>query len=93
MANHRTQLITTSEPVRITPNGLHSGMDITIQNLSETNDVYVGGNASMDTETDFGHLIYPTASFGIELPPNDAIYLMSKNGNARVAIFEAGLED
>lgn len=91
MNTHQTILIETA-PIRITPNGIHSGMDITIQNTSETNNVYVGKTENLSS-SNFGYIIYPRSAFAIELPPLDAIYLVSENEGAAVGILPFGLED
>lgn len=79
-----------NEPVSALGAGTHSGHDITIQNLSETNTVYLGAEGV--SPQSFGYAIFPRTAFSIELPPRDYIHLVSDNDGADVAIFRTGLE-
>jgi hypothetical protein len=90
MASHNTFQVNDT-PVRITPPGVHSGMDITIQNTSLDNNVFLGGPGTLNSST-FGYMMPPLSTFSVELPPRDAIYAVTENGDALVAVFRLGLE-
>jgi hypothetical protein len=65
-------------------------MDITVQNLSDTAYVYLGGEGV--NQEDFGYRLAPGAAWSVELPGLDALYAITDTNNSRVAIFKMGLE-
>lgn len=79
-------------PVRLSPLGTHSGVDITIQNLSDGEYLYLGGSENLDSEN-FGYRLSPGSAWSVELPGKDAIYAVcSYNGSALVATLMTSLE-
>jgi hypothetical protein len=90
MTLHAHTTLSNTTATRLTPNGIHSGMDITIQNIHESAYVYVGGEGV--TASDYGYRIAPGAAFSIELPGLDALYAISSVNNSKVAILQTGLE-
>lgn len=89
MTTHRIELVGTVAE-RITPNGIHSGMDITIQNVNEYGNIYLGGeNVS---STSYGYKIMPGHAISVELPGEDALYLIADEANSEAAILTIGLE-
>jgi len=89
MTVHRIELIG-AVAKRITPNGTHSGMDITLQNVGESGYVYVGGEGV--STTNYGYRILPDHAISFELPGLDALYLIAENPDTPVAIITTGLE-
>ena len=80
----------TPSATRITPSGTHSGMDITIQNINSSANVYIGGeNVSPDN---FGYRIAPGHAWSIELPGRDELWLCSDTENALAAVLKTNLE-
>jgi hypothetical protein len=90
MTLHAHTTLSNTTATRLTPNGLHSGMDITIQNIHESAYVYVGGEGV--TASDYGYRVAPGAAFSIELPGQDALYAISTVNSSKVAILQTGLE-
>lgn len=90
MTLHAHTTLSNTTATRLSPNGLHSGMDITIQNIHESAYVYVGGEGV--TASDYGYRITPGAAFSIELPGQDALYAISTVNSSKVAILQTGLE-
>jgi len=90
MTLHAHTTLSNTTATRLSPNGLHSGMDITIQNIHESAYVYVGGEGV--TASDYGYRIAPGAAFSIELPGQDALYAISTVNSSKVAILKTGLE-
>lgn len=87
---HALVTLSDSEATRLTPNGLHSGMDITIQNIDTTAYVFVGGeDVSSD---DFGYRLAPNAAISFELPGRDALYVISDTNDSQVAVLKTNLE-
>jgi len=89
MTTHALASLTTSA-TRITPNGIHSGMDITIQNVDETAIVYLGGEGV--TSNSYGFKLNPLEVFSAELPGADALYALSTINASKIAILKFGLE-
>jgi hypothetical protein len=89
MTAHRIETIGTVAK-RITPNGTHSGMDITIQNVNESGNIYIGGEGV--STTNYGYRIAPNTAISFELPGLDALYLIADEANSQAAILTTGLE-
>jgi hypothetical protein len=89
MTAHRIELIG-AVAKRITPNGTHSGMDITIQNVTESGNIYVGGEGV--STTNYGFRLTPDTAISFELPGLDALYLIADEANRQAAIITTNLE-
>lgn len=89
MTAHRIELIG-SVAQRITPNGSHSGMDITLQNVSDSATIYIGGEGV--STTNYGFRLSPGQAFSIELPGLDALYAAASDTDTPLAILQTGLE-
>tara|TARA_B110000977_G_scaffold76338_1_gene102998 strand:+ start:2172 stop:2450 length:279 start_codon:yes stop_codon:yes gene_type:complete len=89
MTTHKIELIG-SVAKRITPNGSHSGMDITIQNVASSGNIYVGGEGV--STTDYGYKLMTNHAISFELPGSDALYLVADNEDSQAAIIQTGLE-
>jgi hypothetical protein len=90
MTVHRITILSNSSGTRLTPNGIHSGVDFTIQNVNESAYVYIGGEGV--STSDYGYRISPGHAISFELPGKDAMYAISNIDEAEVAIIEVGLE-
>ena len=90
MTTHALTSLSNTEATRLTPPGLHSGMDITLQNVNTDAYIFVGGEGV--TTTNYGYRISPNNGWAIELPGKDALYAISDVNGANVAILQTGLE-
>lgn len=90
MTTHSLITLSDSTDTRITPNGLHSGMDVTIQNLDSSAYVFIGGEGV--TSSNFGYRIAPASAISFELPGRNALYAISDTDGSQVAILKTGLE-
>jgi hypothetical protein len=90
MAQHELKTIGTT-PVRLTPPGLHSGMDITIQNVNATGVVYIGGTEDLSS-INYGYRLAADHAIAFELPSYDALYAIGETSNMKIAIIKTGLE-
>ena len=90
MTTHALTTLSSTSATRLTPNGIHSGMDITIQNTDESAYVYIGGEGV--TSSDYGYRISPSAAWSVELPGQDELYAISSVNNSKIAILKTGLE-
>lgn len=90
MTLHSLTTLSSSSATRLTPNGLHSGMDITIQNVHGSAYVYIGGEGV--TSLNYGYRIAPGSAWSIELPSRDSLYAISSVNGSNVAILKTGLD-
>lgn len=90
MTIHSLVSLSNTSATRLTPNGLHSGMDITIQNVHDSAYVYLGGEGV--TSSDYGYRLSPGAAWSVELPGSNALYAISNTNNSQIAMFKLGLE-
>jgi hypothetical protein len=74
----------------LTPNGIHSGLDITIQNVHGTAIVYLGGTDV--SSTNYGYRLDPGTAFSIELSGRDALYAITDTNGSKVAVLKSNLE-
>lgn len=90
MTNHSLITLSSSAATRLTPTGLHSGMDITIQNVHESAYVYIGGEGV--TSSNYGYRIAPGHAISWELPGKDALYAITNTNNSKVAVLKTNLD-
>lgn len=90
MTTHALITLSNQTATRLTPNGLHSGMDITIQNVHESAYIYVGGEDV--TASDYGYRLMPNSAISFELPGRDALYAISDTDESQVAVLKTNLE-
>jgi hypothetical protein len=91
MTTHSLITLSDSEDSRLTPAGIHSGMDVTIQNLDSEAYVYIGGEGV--TTSSFGYRLAPASAISFELPGKNALYAISDTDGTQVAVLKTGLED
>jgi len=90
MTQHSLTTLSNTTATRLTPIGLHSGMDITLQNVDDTAYVYIGGEGV--NPEDFGYRLAPGAAWSVELPSSDALYAITDVDNSYIAILKTSLE-
>lgn len=88
MAKHQV-ISLTSTATAVSPANTHSGMDITIQNVSASGYAYLGAEGV--TTSNFGYRLAPGHAFSIELAPNDFLYAVSSTP-VNIAVFQFDLE-
>jgi hypothetical protein len=88
--SHNLYLLSDSEATRITPNGIHSGIDITIQNVSDDQYIYIG--ASGVTSENYGYRIAPGHAISWELPGKNALYAIASADQTAAAVLNTSLE-
>ena len=90
MTIHTLTILSSTVATRLTPNGLHSGMDITIQNVDDTAYVFIG--AENVTALSYGYRIAPGHAISWELPGKDALYAITDTNNSKIAVLKTNLE-
>ena len=91
MASHGVVTLNIGTPVRLTPNGMHSGMDITIQSVNEDGWIYVGANDTV-SPTNYGYRIAPNNAWSVELPGREVLWVTSSIDLMSIAVFKIDLE-
>lgn len=90
MTMHATISLSSETATRLTPLGLHSGMDITIQNIHNAAYVFIGGEGV--SQQDFGYRLSPNAAISFELPGMDALFAISDTNESLIAVIKTNLE-
>lgn len=90
MTTHNVYTLSNSTATKITPNGVHSGMDITIQNINLSGYVYVGGEGV--TASSYGYRVMPNHAISFELSGEDDLYLIGENADMDAAVIKINLE-
>jgi hypothetical protein len=90
MTSHSLTTLSNSTATRLTPSGIHSGLDITVQNVHAVATVYIGGEGV--TSSDYGYRLLAGTAVSFELPGRDALYAISSTNLTQVAVIKTGLE-
>ena len=91
MTMYSRSSISNTIPIRLSPNGTHSGLDFTIQNSNDSGYIYLGGDANVSS-TNYGFRILPNHSISFELPGKDAIYAIASTSGMGVSVIYTSLE-
>ena len=90
MTTHSLTTLSNSSATLLTPEGTHSGMDITLQNVHATAIVYIGGTGV--SSNNYGYRLDPGTAFSIELAGRDALYAITDTNGSKVAVLKSSLE-
>jgi hypothetical protein len=90
MTQHSLTTLSNSTATRLTPNGTHGGLDVTIQNVHASAIVYIGGEGV--TSSNYGYRLSAGAAWSIELSGKDALYAISDTNGSAVAVLKTSLE-
>jgi hypothetical protein len=90
MATHSLTTLSSSTATRLTPPGIHSGIEITIQNVNASGYIYLGSEGV--TAENYGYRILPNHAISIELNGRDSLYAISSGSNMKAAVLKTNLE-
>jgi hypothetical protein len=90
MITHSLTTLSSSSATRLTPNGIHSGFDLTVQNVHATAIVYLGGQGV--TSSDYGYRLDPGTAWSVELSSADYLYAITDTNTSKVAVLRTNLE-
>ena len=90
MTQHSLTTLSSSSATRLTPTGIHSGFDLTVQNVHATAIVYIGGQGV--TSSDYGYRLDPGTAWSVELSSKDYIYAITDTNTSKVAVLRTNLE-
>lgn len=89
---HDLVTLSNATATELTPPGkVHSGLDLTVQNVHATAIVYIGGAGV--TAADYGFKLQPGVAFSVELNPRDQLFAISDTNGSEVALLRVLLED
>lgn len=89
---HKLLTLSSTTVTELTPDGkMHSGLDLTVQNVHESAVVYLG--AANVSDSDYGYKLEPGDGFSVELNPRDELYAISDTNGSQVALLRVLLED
>ena len=89
---HNLLTLSNTTATELTPAGkVHSGLDLTIQNVHATANVYIG--ASDVTASDYGYKLEAGDAFSVELNPRDQLFAISDTDESPLALLRVLLED
>jgi hypothetical protein len=87
---HNHVVLNDTNAVAVSVTGNHAGRDITIQNISDTAYVYLGGEGV--SIGDYGYRLMPNAAWSVELLAGEVIYAVTSENDSEVAVIQLGLE-
>lgn len=90
MTTHALITLDNVTPTRLSPAGIHSGCDLTVQNVNATGYIYLG--SSSVSSSSYGFRILPNHSISFELPGKDAMYAVASIDNMQAAVMITNLE-
>ena len=90
MTQHSLTTLSNLTATRLTPNGTHGGLDITIQNVHASAIVYIGGEGV--TSSNYGYRISANNAWSVELSGVDALYAITSTNGSQVAVIKTSLE-
>lgn len=90
MTQHNTYLLTNSAATRLTEAGVHSGKDITLQNVNVSGYIYIGGEGV--TTEDYGYRLAPNNAISFELSGEDSLYAIPDTNGLKLAVISINLE-
>ena len=90
MITHSLTTLSNSTATRLTPDGIHSGFDLTVQNVHATAIVYLGGQGV--TSSDYGYRLDPGTAWSVELSGKDYLYAITDTNTSKVAVLKTNLE-
>lgn len=82
--------LSTTTPSRVSPPGIHSGVDITIQNVNSSGYIYVG-SSEVSSEA-YGYRLLPNHAISIELGGQSSLYVVASASNMKAAVLVTNLE-
>jgi len=91
MINHDLVTLSNTAATRLTPEGnVHSGLDMTVQNVNESGYIYLGGEGV--TSSDYGYRLSPNNAFSVELSGYDHLYAIAGTNGLSLSVLTSNLE-
>jgi hypothetical protein len=88
---HALLTLSDSAQRELSPGINHSGLDVTVQNVDEAANLFIGGTGV--TAADYGFKLVPGAGVSFELNPRDQLFIISDVDGSKAALIRIFLED
>ncbi len=90
MTTHNIYTLSSTVATHLTENGVHSGKDITLQNVNDNGEIYIGGDGV--TTSSYGYRLMPGHAISFELSGADTLYAVSESNGLFLASLSMNLE-
>ncbi len=90
MTSHSLKTLSNTSVTLLSPNGVHSGTDITVQNVNDSGYIYIGGESV--TANDYGYRILPNHAISVELSGQSSLYAIASAPGMKAAALNTHLE-
>ena len=84
MTTHAFTTLSNTTPTLLSPNGVHSGVNVSVQNVSASGYIYLGDQNV--TTSSYGYRISPNNAISFELDAYDSIYAVSQTNGLNAAV-------
>ena len=84
MTTHAFTTLSNITPTLLSPNGVHSGVNVSVQNVSASGYIYLGDQNV--TTSSYGYRISPNNAISFELDAYDSIYAVSQTNGLNAAV-------
>ena len=91
MTTHAFVTLSDATPTMLSPYGVHSGVNLSVQNVSASGYIYLGGDNV--TTSNYGYRISPNSAIAFELDGHDAIYAVSETNGLNAAVITTTLAE
>lgn len=88
---HSFVTLSNTVATRLTPSGVHSGINLSVQNVNESGYIYLGGETV--STSSYGFRIAPSSAISFELDGPDAIYAVSETDGLNAAVITLALAE
>lgn len=90
MTTHSLTTLSNTTATLLTPGEVHSGLDVTIQNVHASAIVYLGGIGV--SSSNYGYRLDAGTAFSIELSGRSKLYAITNTNGSTVAVLKTNLE-
>lgn len=90
MTTHNIYTLSSTVATHLTEDGVHSGKDITLQNVNAAGSIYIGGEGV--SLSNYGYKLQPGHAISFELSGVDSLYAVSDSNDMVVASLSINLE-
>lgn len=90
MTTHNVYTLNSTTATHLTENGVHSGKDLTLQNVNAAGIIYIGGEGV--TVSNYGYRLLPNHAISFELSGADTLYAISDSNGMLLASLSINLE-
>lgn len=90
MTAHKIFTLSTTSPTLLSPSGVHSGVDLTVQNINGEGYIFIGGSGL--TSGSYGFRIDPSHAISLELSGRDNLFALGSTSGLTISVLTTSLE-